>query len=187
MSEMPPQELWAKNIPPCPVCGEPACYHENDGAIACDNLNNEGPDVCPVSPAVYGDDHELRGNWDALRAVFIERDRAHRLRLESARLAYQAGHEDTVESVYSDPGEAARDICEEIDNDDEDDGTVESFDQVRAERDDLRAAVGEALSQTPPRPEEADEWCEGYQAAQFDLRDRLVRHGVTPESLGGVE
>jgi transcriptional regulator with XRE-family HTH domain len=38
-------------------------------------------------------------------------------RHEAARLGYCAGHNDTVEGTYADPGEVAADICQEIDGD----------------------------------------------------------------------
>lgn len=46
----------------CPVCGHPSTYDPTNELIHCDNLD----DTCPVSPAVCGEIHNIRGRWDAL-------------------------------------------------------------------------------------------------------------------------
>ena len=62
--------LWARDLPACPACGAPSCYHENSETVECDNLD----DACEISPAVTGEIHNARARWDALCAVFTELD-----------------------------------------------------------------------------------------------------------------
>ena len=54
-----------------------------------------------------------KGEQDALCTMLAN------ARHEAARLGYCAGHNDTVEGTYTDPSEAAADICQEMDDDGE--------------------------------------------------------------------
>ncbi len=89
----------------CPECGSRLLLEE--GSVTY-------PGVCfrtYLCGAVYHD-----GDRRKTTEVCSEIARLRAERVDAARSGYLAGHNDTVEGQYGDPGDIAEEICEEIDS-----------------------------------------------------------------------
>lgn len=74
----------------------------------------DGADAQALEHALTITERERDDKYCDVAQLLTERDAATRRAIEAARIAYMAGHNDTVEGVYGDPDEAAEEICQEL-------------------------------------------------------------------------